>query len=358
MDSVVAFVPAVPGLAPGACMGQQSPGSRPGLVCGKGRGCPCYLAGLASEREAGCRSELAWSERRAGCPERTAGEMARATPTHARGCIKCYLAGLASERAAGDQSETVISRSPALERRPRPGTTRGADLVVGERGSVVGGDGRLYHDLHARRRPDRTGDELVAGHAHDHAGQPDRARADDAQRPSRHKVRGPVPGAPPGSVRNVRLKHPGPDAGARRLRLVRDPDLGRRRRDPCHGRGNARLRSRRRRAAAVAGDLHRQVSLLHALLGRQRVVHPPGHGLDQVARGVCRAVPAGRRARPARLGLAGGRRLRADLLPARPVCIGRGFLAGVWGRSHGDGRLLGHALAQHSGLLTVRPLAA
>ena len=35
----------------------QSPGSRPRLVWVRGRGCPCYLAGLASEREAGCRSD-------------------------------------------------------------------------------------------------------------------------------------------------------------------------------------------------------------------------------------------------------------------------------------------------------------
>ena len=47
----------------------RSPRARaPGLLWGKGRGCPCYIAGLASEREAGCRSELARSERRAGCP--------------------------------------------------------------------------------------------------------------------------------------------------------------------------------------------------------------------------------------------------------------------------------------------------
>ena len=40
VESGVAFVPAVPGLAPGPFMRQ-------------GRGCPCHLAGLASEREAG-----------------------------------------------------------------------------------------------------------------------------------------------------------------------------------------------------------------------------------------------------------------------------------------------------------------
>gem|GEM_PF-2868679 len=50
MAGGVAFIPAVPGLAPW------------GLYGCKGRGCPCYLAGLASEREAGCRSELARSE--------------------------------------------------------------------------------------------------------------------------------------------------------------------------------------------------------------------------------------------------------------------------------------------------------
>ena len=41
MAGGVAFIPAVPGLAPGAFMWERV----------KGRGCPCSLAGLASERE-------------------------------------------------------------------------------------------------------------------------------------------------------------------------------------------------------------------------------------------------------------------------------------------------------------------
>jgi hypothetical protein len=43
MDNGVAFAAAVPGLAPGAFMGQ-------------GSGCPCYLDGLASESKAGPHS--------------------------------------------------------------------------------------------------------------------------------------------------------------------------------------------------------------------------------------------------------------------------------------------------------------
>jgi hypothetical protein len=129
VESGVAFVPAVPGLAPwGFYVGRRGcPCYRAGLASEREAGCrselawrgaygcwprsppplfppppppthargciKCYLTGLASEREAGCRSELAWSERRAGCPERTSGGMARATPTHARGCIKCNRAG-------------------------------------------------------------------------------------------------------------------------------------------------------------------------------------------------------------------------------------------------------------------------
>ena len=100
MPGGMAQPPAVPGLAPR------------GLYAARGGVARVSRAGLASEREAGCRSELAWSERRAGCPERTSGEMARATPTHARGC-PCYRAGLASEREAGCRSELAWSERRA-----------------------------------------------------------------------------------------------------------------------------------------------------------------------------------------------------------------------------------------------------
>jgi len=101
MNSGEACVPAVPGLAPWGLYGSGGGVAR------------VNLAGLASEREAGCRSELAWSERRAGCPERTSGEMTRATPTHPARCVECYRAGLASEREAGCRSELAWSERRA-----------------------------------------------------------------------------------------------------------------------------------------------------------------------------------------------------------------------------------------------------
>ncbi len=71
----VAFIPAVPGLAPGAFMGPRarargfygSPGSRPGLVwvpglapgafMGQGEGLPVRSSRPCKQAQAGCRSE-------------------------------------------------------------------------------------------------------------------------------------------------------------------------------------------------------------------------------------------------------------------------------------------------------------
>ena len=53
----------------------------------------------------------------------------------------------------------------------------------------------------------------------------------------------PFPGFDPVLLWNVGLEHPGADARARRLRLVRDPDLDRRRRDLRDVRDHFRFRS-------------------------------------------------------------------------------------------------------------------
>ena len=227
-----------------------------------------------------------------------------------------------------------------------------------ERGRPLDRDGGLHHHLHARRQPDRAGDELVAGHAHHPPWQPDRARADDAQRPSRHAIRDSVSRSPAGPVRHARVECSGADARARCLRLVWHPDLGGRRRDLCHGGRDPRLRSRRAATPAGARNLRRRVPLLHDLLGRERLVHRPRHGVDQVDGGGQRPVPAARRPGARGLGVEGGARVRADLLPAVEVRVGGRVLAGVRLGPHRDDRLLGHALAQHPRLLAIRQVAA
>jgi hypothetical protein len=45
------------------------------------RGGPCQSSRPCQRAQAGCRSELARSDRRAGCPQGASGEMARATPS-------------------------------------------------------------------------------------------------------------------------------------------------------------------------------------------------------------------------------------------------------------------------------------
>ena len=60
-------------------------------------------------------------------------------------------------------------------------------------------------------------------------GNTDRARADGAERARRHQVRHLVPGALPRELRRARREPAGDAPRDRRLRLVRDPDLDRRR---------------------------------------------------------------------------------------------------------------------------------
>ena len=60
-------------------------------------------------------------------------------------------------------------------------------------------------------------------------GNTDRAGADDPQRARRHEVRRVVPGAVPRQLRRARRQRAGDPARARRVRLVRHPDVDRRR---------------------------------------------------------------------------------------------------------------------------------
>ena len=118
---------------------------------------------------------------------------------------------------------------PAVQRRPRAGAEEPARVDDVQLRRAVDLDGALHPDVHARGRPDRGGDELVAGPAHDRPRQPDRARADPAQRAPGHEVRNPVSGPRARVVRDDRRERAGPAARARRVRVVRDPGVHRRR---------------------------------------------------------------------------------------------------------------------------------
>ena len=74
--------------------------------------------------------------------------------------------------------------------------------------------------------------ELVGGGPHDLPRQRHRPRPDPAERPRGHPLRDPLPGLLPRLLRHAGREPPGAPARARRLRLVRDPGLDRRRGDP------------------------------------------------------------------------------------------------------------------------------
>jgi hypothetical protein len=64
----------------GVASGFRGPEAR-GYTRWTARGCPCQSSGVDSERRQDAGSELASSDRRAGCPSGASGEMARATPS-------------------------------------------------------------------------------------------------------------------------------------------------------------------------------------------------------------------------------------------------------------------------------------
>ena len=191
----------------------------------------------------------------------------------------------------------------------------------------------LHSYLHARllaHRPAERRHELVAGHPDDLSRQPDRARADGPQRSRRHALRHPVPGVLPGGVRHARGERPGRPARAGGVRVVRHPDVDRRRRDLQNLR-RVLPRDGRQRAAAGAGDHARAGGVFLVLLGNQRVDHLPRdrfHPPAALHQGSATHRP---RIVAARLGVPGGGRLRADALPAvgvRPRPAPRGAVSG------------------------------
>ena len=211
-------------------------------------------------------------------------------------------------------------------------------------------DDRRGARLDARRRADRAGHVGAAGDAHRPHRQRHRPRPDAADRPCRRALRHSLRGAGPRLVRNDRRAAAGADARAGRLRLVRHPDLDRRR-GAAHPARHPDRRGPARRAAARARHRRRPARRLPRLLGAAALLrpqgpphHPPPRNLDGASEDPDLRRPrlvGGRPRRRPRPGLLGALRLRRGRAEGGPV-LAR-FLAGA----DRDGRLLGDAGAQH-----------
>ena len=145
-------------------------------------------------------------------------------------------------------------------------------------------------------------------------------------------------------------------AGPDRVRLVRDPDLDRRRGHLHPGRGHLRQRLDQRRS-------HRRVPLdavavLRDLLGHRDGHHRARHGHTAPVRELGRAVRARGRGRAARLHGDQGARLRRGPFAAVQARLGQQLLAGVLPVADGHDRVLVNPVAEHAGLHQVRPQPA
>ena len=204
------------------------------------------------------------------------------------------------------------------------------------------------HHLPARLLAHRQGHGLEAGRRHGAARQSHRARSHAAQRACRRKVRHSVPGLHSRAVRRARRQHARHSARHRRLRLVRHSVVDRRHRHPRHARRHlARGRKSRRRSL---GLLPRLLAAQHGRGLARRRIHPPPAGLWRALH-----VRHGRCA--AHLGPHQGRQLRHHAFHAQPVPLHRRISRRLLSIAHGDGRLLGHAGAQHSRLHPLLEIA-
>ncbi len=143
--------------------------------------------------------------------------------------------------------------------------------------------GDLHPDLHARVGIDRFRVDLAGGGRRGHPRQLRRARTDRTEFARRHALRHSLPRARARVVWRARRQHSGPAARARGVRLVRHPDVDRRVGDLQARRGDlARHRDATADPAELRGAQHGRVSLLHDLLGDERLDRAARHGLDQV----------------------------------------------------------------------------
>ena len=165
------------------------------------------------------------------------------------------------------------------------------------------------------------------------------------------QVRHPVPRSGPRLLRPARRQSARADPRRGGLRLVRHPDLDRRRRHLHAARQDLRRLGERRRDRRAAVDA---LALLRPLLGARTRHHLPGDGHPAPVRELGGAVRHRRRAGAADLDRRQGRRLRPAARPAVEARLGRGLLAGLLPVPDGHDRLLVHAVAQHPRLHPLR----
>ena len=215
----------------------------------------------------------------------------------------------------------------------------------------------LHPDLHARLVAYRRRHELVAGDPDDFSRQRHRRDSDDSECARRHALRNSVPGVLSRVVWNARREHSRADARVCRVRLVWHSDLDRRQRDLQNSRRLCSVAHRRNRSAH-SRHYDRAVRLLPLFLGNQHACRLQGDRLHSVA--VEHQSAAAHRAWIAApvVGLQKRGRVRSDPFAAfrfrsRPtekwtiLCLLRS-------RAHRHGRLLGDAVAEHSGFFALR----
>ena len=252
---------------------------------------------------------------------------------------------------------------PVVQRRPRARAGGAAQVGHVQLRRALDFHVRLHPDLHAGVVADRRRHELVAGRPHDFSRQPHRARPDGPQRPCRDALRHPLPGLLPRGVRHARRQRAGPAPRARGLRLVRHPDLDRRRghlQDLAVFDCRAGIPRRRRTGSASPC---RQFLCFLFFWGINMLVIYQRHRLHPLAaehqgaaadRARLAAAVAGPIARRAGSGRCCRSRRQFDSGPAQ----GRAVLGLLLPGADRHGRLLGDAFAEHPRLLALRQIAA
>src|SRR6266568_1077225 len=208
---------------------------------------------------------------------------------------------------------------------------------------------REHPHLHARQRHDCRRNELEASPLHRVPRQ--RAGADPhaSKRPRRRALRHPFPGICSRILWRSRRECPRDPARARRLRLVRDPNLDRRGGHQCHDRG----------PGAGLGSLSlRPGRLLCFFLASERAgdcaryrdhSFPPGH---------LRSFSFAHRIRFVALGAERSRRLRPHAGDALEIPNVRRIFPLLCSFAHRRSRILGHRLSEHSGFHALCPQPA
>ena len=175
--------------------------------------------------------------------------------------------------------------------------------------------GDLHPDLHARLWSHGVGMDLASGRRSRDSRQCGGPRPHRAQLLCGHALRHSLPRARARVVWRAGSQYPGAAARTRGVRLVRHPDVDRRLGDLQADRSDlARHRDAAADPAGIRRSQHRRGSLLHAVLGDERLDRAARDGLDQVSGDVGITVLARRRRGAVHLGM-GSRRWHRSNAP-------------------------------------------